>query len=189
LAKLAAIRAIGTDAPQAGDLAPVFATVRARVDSAVALARAGHGDVAHSSALDAYLAFEEIERPLRGADADLAGELEGSFAALRGAVRGAEPAQLEGVRAELLAGLERAERRLGDEMSPLAVFVQSLVLLLREGLEAILIVGALMTFLVKAGRPERRRDIHLGVGLALAASLFIAVLVETVFHLSPASQE
>ena len=189
LAKLAAIRATGADAPDADDLAPVFATVRARVDSAVALARAGHADVAHSAALDAYLAFEEIERPLRGADAGLAGELEGSFAALRGAVKGAEPAQLDGVRAELLAGLERAERRLGDEMSPLAVFVQSLVLLLREGLEAILIVGALMTFLVKAGRPERRRDIHLGVGLALAASLFIAVLVETVFHLSPASQE
>lgn len=189
LARLAAIRTIGTDAPDAGDLAPVFATVRARVDSAVALARAGHADVAHSAALDAYLAFEEIERPLRGADAGLAGELEASFAALRGAVKGAEPAQLDGVRAELLAGLEQAERTLDDDMSPLAMFVQSLVLLLREGLEAILIIGALITFLVKAGRPERRRDIHIGAGLALAASLFIAVLIETVFHLSPAHQE
>lgn len=189
LARLAAVRSAGTDAPAANDLAPAFAVVRARVDSAVALARAGHAEVAHSAALDAYLAFEEIERPLRGADAALAGELEAAFAALRGAVKGAEPAQLDGVRAELLAGLERAERSLDDEMSPLATFVQSLVLLIREGLEAILIIGALITFLVKAGRPERRRDIHLGAGLALAASLFVAVLVETVFHLSPASQE
>ena len=57
--------------------------------------------------------------------------------------------------------------------------------MLREGLEAILIVGALMTFLVKMGAADRRRDINIGVGAAIGASLLTALALETVFHLSP----
>jgi high-affinity iron transporter len=61
--------------------------------------------------------------------------------------------------------------------------------MLREGLEAILIVGALMTFLVKMGASHRKRDINLGVGAAIVASGLTAVAIETVFHLSAAKQE
>jgi high-affinity iron transporter len=67
--------------------------------------------------------------------------------------------------------------------------VQSLIILLREGLEAILVIGALMTFLVKTGAGKRRRDIHIGVGAALGASLLTAFVIETVFRLSAARQE
>ena len=93
------------------------------------------------------------------------------------------------MRDSLGAGLVRAEQLIGRPSSPLALFFQSFVLLVREGLEAILIVGALLTFLVKTGAGHRRRDIHVGVGAALAASLLTAILIETLFHLSPASQE
>jgi high-affinity iron transporter len=61
--------------------------------------------------------------------------------------------------------------------------------MLREGIEAILIIGALMTFLVKMGASHRKRDINVGVGAALAASLATAFAIETVFHLTPANQE
>jgi high-affinity iron transporter len=69
------------------------------------------------------------------------------------------------------------------------LFVQSFILLLREGLEAILVVGALMAFLFKTGAQERRRDIHIGVVAAIGASLLTAVLLETIFEVSHASQE
>jgi high-affinity iron transporter len=69
------------------------------------------------------------------------------------------------------------------------LFFQSFILLLREGLEAILVVGALITFLVKTGAGDRRRDIHVGVGAAIGVSLFTAFLIETVFRLSQARQE
>ncbi len=190
LARLAAIRSAGTDGPSARDAARVFATVRAQIESTLALAGAGRPDAATSKALDAYMTFEQVERTVRTKDARLAGELETAFAELRaraGSESGA--AELSAIRATLGAGLVRAEQVVGARSSAAALFTQSLVLMLREGLEAILIVGALLTFLVKTGAGHRRRDIHLGVGAALAASLLTALLIETVFHLSAARQE
>jgi high-affinity iron transporter len=61
--------------------------------------------------------------------------------------------------------------------------------MLREGLEAILIVGALMTFLAKMGAADRRRHVNAGILAAIVASLLTALALETVFHLSPAHQE
>ena len=61
--------------------------------------------------------------------------------------------------------------------------------MLREGLEAILIVGALMTFLSKMGASHRKREINAGVGAAVVASLLTAFLLETIFILSPAKRE
>ncbi len=90
---------------------------------------------------------------------------------------------------ELLGGLERAERVVGDPLSSPNLFLQSLVIMIREGLEAILIIGALMAFLVKIGAGHRRRDIHIGVGAAVALSVLTAVLLETVFQLSPSHRE
>jgi high-affinity iron transporter len=188
LARLAAVRRSGTDGPSDAAVAEIFAQVRRQVDSVVALAAAGRNEEATTQALDAYMTFEAIERSVRTRDPALAGQLEVAFAELR-ARAGARGTRLEGVRDSLGAGLVRAEQLVGAPSSPLALFFQSLILLVREGLEAILIVGALLTFLVKTGAGHRRRDIHVGVGAALAASLLTAVLIETIFHLSPASQE
>jgi high-affinity iron transporter len=77
----------------------------------------------------------------------------------------------------------------GSTLSPVALFLQSFLILVREGLEAILVVGALLTFLVKLGAGERRRELHRGVIAALVLSLLTAVAIETVFFLSPAHQE
>ena len=178
---------------QAGDdaelVAAVFATVREKVRDAGTLASAGDGDGATAAAFDAYLEFEKVERTVRAKKPELATQLEASFASLRSRIAGGEPDELAAVQAELASLLEQAERVIGDKLSPLNLFVQSLMIMLREGLEAILIIGALMTFLVKTGAGHRRRDIHIGVGAAVALSLLTALLLETVFHLSPAHQE
>jgi high-affinity iron transporter len=127
---------------------------------------------------------------VRAKNPALAAELETAFASLRTrAAGGARPAELDALRRQLEGGLENAERTLGDRLSPLNLFVQSFIIMLREGLEAILIVGALMTFLTRMGAGRRKRDIHIGVGAAVGASLLTAVALETVFVLSPAHRE
>ncbi len=78
---------------------------------------------------------------------------------------------------------------LGEGLSPANLFIQSFVIMLREGLEAILIVGALTAFLAKMGAADRRRHVNAGVLAAIGASLVTALALETVFHLSPAHQE
>jgi len=97
--------------------------------------------------------------------------------------------ELDGIQRGLAADLENAERVLGETLSPFNLFLQSFVILVREGLEAILVLGALMAFLVKTGAASRKRDIHVGVGAAVAASLLTAFALETVFRLSPARRE
>ncbi|HZW07781.1 MAG TPA: FTR1 family protein [Phycisphaerales bacterium] len=189
LAKVAAVRARQEDAGGAGAAtAEVFGRVRAQVESARALAEAGDPS-APTAALDAYMIFEQVERPVRAKDPALAAELEADFAALRAAAAGSGRQELARVERRLDAGLERAESALGARLRPLNLFVQSFVILLREGLEAILIVGALLTFLVKMGAGHRRRDVHLGVIGAVVASLLTAVALETVFQISPARRE
>ena len=163
--------------------AATFAAVRRQIDSAL-LKRSD------KIALDAYMTFEQVETPVRAKNPGLASELEGTFAWLRTRAVKADEAERHTIRERLLAGLERAERVVADRPSPMNLFVASFFLLLREGFEAILIVAALMTFLVKAGAPmQRRRDVARGAWLAVAASLLTWVLVELLFKVTPGQRE
>jgi high-affinity iron transporter len=184
-AMLAAVRSHQDESAAAGD---VLARVRAEVDSAYALARAGD-PAAGTIALNAYMTFEQVERDLRSKDAGLAADLEGEFAALRAAASKGGGPELDGARTRLTAGLDRVGAVLGEGLSPVNLFIQSFVIMLREGLEAILIVGALTAFLAKMGAADRRRHVNAGVLAAIGASLLTALALETVFHLSPAHQE
>jgi high-affinity iron transporter len=188
LAQVAAIRSAQPDATT-NATEQLFGQVRSQLESTYVLARKGDSS-ANTSAFDAYMTFEQVERGVRAKNPKLAAELEGEFAALRARVAGGgTAAELDSIRRQLALGLEKAERSLGDSLSPANLFFQSFVIMLREGLEAILIVGALMTFLVKMGASHRKRDINLGVAAAIGASLITAFAVETVFHLTPAKQE
>ena len=185
LARLSAIRASQSAGSPAGE---VLGVVRAQVDTVYALARTGDPG-ASTRALDAYMTFEQVERELRGRDAALAAELETDFAALRAAAGAGAGPELDAARERLATGLDRAAAALGAGLSRTNLFVQSFVIMLREGLEAILIVGALMTFLAKMGASDRRRHVHGGILAAIVASLLTALALETVFHLSAAHQE
>jgi high-affinity iron transporter len=166
-----------------GAAAAAFATVRVRLDSAVS-------DRSADEAFDAYLAFEQVETDVRARNAPLAGELEDAFATLRTrAAAGAKPEELAGIHEQILAGLERAEREVADRDSRTNLFLESLGITLREGFEAILIIGALMAFLGKAGAVERRRDVAWGAWLAVAASLATFAGVELLFEVTSNQRE
>lgn len=188
--RVAAVRTFGTAAPLSEATGLIFTLVRSRVDSTLMQAAAGETTQASTTAFDAYMAFEQVERTIRVKNPALANGLEAGFAALRTrAAGGATREELQAIRTTLLADLENAERTITDRLSPFNLFLQSFVLLLREGLEAILVVGALMAFLVKTGAGHRRRDLHVGVGAAIGASLLTALLLETILNVSQARQE
>jgi high-affinity iron transporter len=173
-----------------GEAEAVFADVGRQLDSALALAAGGQAAAASGEAFEAYLTFEQVESGVRAKDPVLAGRLEAAFATVRGRAGGGAPTrELQELRAALGTDLSRAERVLGKPMSGMDLLVQSFVILLREGLEAILLVGALIAFLVKTGNGRRRRDIHVGVVAAIVMSLLTAVAFETIFRFSQASQE
>jgi high-affinity iron transporter len=189
LGRVAAIRHAGA-ASEAARMAAAFRRVRAQLGEAVEQGVAGEAELAGSTALAAYMTFEGLERGLRPRDAGLASELEQAFTGFRLDAQGARSAgELRVAEARLVTLLDRAERVLGAERRPFDLFLQSFILLVREGLEAILIVGALLAFLARIGASRRARDVKAGIVAAIGASLLTALLIETVFHLSPASQE
>src|SRR5579864_4128626 len=55
--------------------------------------------------------------------------------------------------------------------------VQALIVTLREGVEAALIVGIVLAYLAKIGRPDLRRSVFAALGAAFAGSLGVAVLL------------
>ncbi|AGA89497.1 high-affinity Fe2+/Pb2+ permease [Thioflavicoccus mobilis 8321] len=67
--------------------------------------------------------------------------------------------------------------------------VQSFIILFREGIEAMLVVAALVAYLRRSGYPDKVKTIWQGVALALLASVGAAWLLNRVVGASGASQE
>ena len=144
-----------------------LAEARRALRRAVELARAGNAAQARRDLISAYLDhFEPHEATLRARDSGLVAEIEGAFLSVRAAAPAAGPA-LDSSAARLDALLERA-----DSHGPgggLVAFIAALAIALREGVEAALLVAAMLALLRKAGRERDAHAVHLGWASALVA--------------------
>ena len=163
--------------------------VMALVEAALAAGRAGRADEANDRAFDAYIAFEPLETPARAKSPGLVATMERHFADLKGAVRGGDIRAAERARGAIEAGLPSVVELTRAAGTGWTAFLQSFLIILREGLEAILVIGAVVTFLIKTGNRHRLRSIWIGTGLALAASAVTAVILQTVLRAMPATRE
>jgi high-affinity iron transporter len=153
---------------------------------------AGDRASARQLAIQAYLeGYELAEASVRAADADLATETERAMMAYRTLLQsGASQDQVREQSAEvqelLRASLDRVET---TRSSAAATFTSALVILLREGMEAILVVAAILAFLARANRPEARRWVHAGWIAALALGALTWVVSNYLVQISGASRE
>ncbi len=69
--------------------------------------------------------------------------------------------------------------------SAIAVFAGSFGIILREGLEAILIVGAIIAYLVKTGNKQGTRPVYIGAVLAIVCSFALAGLLSYLKSINP----
>jgi high-affinity iron transporter len=94
--------------------------------------------------------------------------------------RQATAAEIAETRAALDEALAEAEARIGaGPGSRVSVVTNSAIIVFREGLEAVLILAALMASMVGAQR-RLRRPLMVGVGFALVASVITWVVAQTV---------
>ncbi len=163
--------------------------ILALLDSALAFARMGKGDEASQRAFDAYIAFEPLETPARAKKPGLVATMERHFADFKGAVSRLDITAALTARAAIVDGLPSIVDLARRPSTSWGAFFQSFLIILREGFEAILVVGAVVALLIKTGHRERLRSIWLGVALALLASLATAVALRTLFIAMPASRE
>lgn len=149
-----------------------MALARARLGQSLAAYRAGDRGQAEELALSAYLdGFEPVEPVLSARDAALMAKVERAMAAVRAAIGGGQPAELVAGRIAALDGLfVEVEAALApSRASATSTFLGAFAILLREGLEALLIVVAMLAFLRKADRPQMVRTVHQGWVAALVA--------------------
>ncbi len=173
-----------------GQLAVVFGTVRGNIGAAMELATSGDYSGAQSRELDAYMAFEAIEPQLSATDPGLVKMAEQRFSNLRGSFAARVPPEVrDRARAELALGLADAEAALAVHHSATGLFAESLLLMLREGFEAMLVVAAIMAVLVKAEARERQKNVRWGVVAAVAASLVTAAILEIILRVTPAERD
>lgn len=132
--------------------------------------RRGERDHAGELALAAYLdGFEPLEAVLAARDGGLVANVERAMGELRAAIARGAPADDVAQRvARVEALFVTAEEALAPGASSgFATFLGAFAILLREGLEALLIVIAMIGFLRKAERPELLRPVHAGWIVAL----------------------
>jgi high-affinity iron transporter len=176
-------------APRAGSSLTI---AREKLDRSLAAYEAGDRGAAKELALAAYLdGFEPVEPMLSARDPSLMARVETAMGELRSAIAGGRDVSEVRERVAALDALfDETERALApEEGSDASTFLGALTILLREGLEALLIVVAMLAFLRKADRSEMVRPVHWGWIAALAAGFATWWAATHFLSISGASRE
>ncbi len=182
------MRLPAADATAAGATG-VSQTILALLDSALDFARAGKVAEAGDRAFDAYIAFEPLETPTSAKRPALVTTMERHFADFKGAVKRRDISGAAESRDRIADGLPEVIDLTQRPSTSWEAFLQSFLIILREGFEAILVIGAVVAFLIKMGHRERLRSIWIGIVLGLVASFATAVVMATALKALPASRE
>lgn len=180
--------------PDGTDWTKVSVDVMAEIDTALAEAGAGKPEAAVARVQDAYFDLFEasgMENRVGARDSGFKTTLEAHFSKVAAMITAERPAaDLAAARQAMADDLGRAAKLLGGGTeSPLAMFIYALMIILREGVEAMLIVAAIIAYLAKTGHSDKIGVIRNSVLVALGASVVTAVAVKLVFNASAASQE
>jgi high-affinity iron transporter len=169
-----------------------LALSREKLNESLAAYRAGDQTRAWDLAVIAYLeGFELVEVGLNAVDADLQHRIETRMGHYRQAIKQHVPADdLAAQIAELQLLLQQASDSLNSTtLSPSMGFTGAVIILVREGMEAILVLAAIMAFLTKIDRRDVRRYVHLGWMAALVLGCVTWLVAKYLINLGGASRE
>jgi high-affinity iron transporter len=173
--------------PEIGEEA--LGEVRRLLAAALAAYRSGDARAVYMVS-DAYFQFEPLEKRLALTAPDVTRRVESRFLDLRGLLgRPGNADAAAAVMDALEADLDAAKAALVPRPTPYAVAVQSATIILREGFEVVLILGALIAYVVKSGNPHMKPPILWGAAAGLATSLFAAYLLGSLLQATGAAVE
>jgi high-affinity iron transporter len=166
---------------------------RRLVDESVQLYEGGRAEDAYVAARNSYLDhFEYVEIPLRVRDEGLTLAVEEDYASLRNLIEAGAPLNdVEAVSAEVHRGLNEVERTLSEPglAAPVIALTYAFTILFREGLEAVLIVAAVLAYLEASRNTQYRSPVIKGVLAAVAATVVLFVISSLFLELAPVQRE
>lgn len=170
---------------------PITVT-RTQLLAAQAAHAKGNYSQASDLAISAYLdGFELVENNLNAYDETLRKNIEVQLMNLRQTFKNEKDTAVvaEKVNAALTQ-LAKADSMLNEtKLTDGALLSASLIILLREGLEALLVIIALMTVLIKTKRQDALKYVHVGWVTALIAGGLTWAAAQTLIEISGASRE
>ena len=162
------------------------------LDEAIAARRRGEA-TAGAIATDAYMRFEPFEKRVGAVDPGAVVRVEEGFVARAGrlARAGHRGVARAGVRGGPAAPPPRRGGRPSSNTSggDWARFVQSAGIILREGFEIVLVVGALLAYVRRSGQAALVRAIYVGVVLGVARQRGHGGAPSTVLRLYPGASD
>jgi high-affinity iron transporter len=169
---------------------PEISSIVAELEHARAAYREGHHASALATVEHAYLeGFEPLESRL---PSDLVGRIERAIhLSLRPEIRARAPIErVDATFASLYADLTLADQRLSGGASFWFGAVNAFAIIFREGLEAVLLIGAMLAYLGRMEDGQRhQRRVHAGVAAGVIASFATWVVAVTLVPMSGASRE
>jgi high-affinity iron transporter len=156
------------------------------LDKAGALYTSGNPQGAKDQVDVAYFQFYEkvgFERvTLNRISGARAAQVEYQFSAIKRAINQGDSRAEVKAALDTLAGWLREDAALldGREESAVVVFLESLLIIVREGFEAILIVGAIIAYLLKSGNKKRTPPVYWGSVIALGVSVIMAWILSRI---------
>lgn len=158
----------------------------------------GSGDAAKAKELvnQAYFDFYEalgVERAVKNyVSGRRASAVEYQFAEVKRLMTDGAPEAKVRASFDLLNAMLREDADALDgrkDEGGFAVFVASLFILLREGLEAMLVVAAIAAYLVRSGNAALNRVVYANAAVAVVLSAVLAWALQKVFSIGGANQE
>ena len=153
----------------------------------------GDTQASYASARSAYLdSYEYVEIPLRAIAPDFTFEVEYQFATLRNQINdGATIEEIATTIISLERSLDESERLVSGTgtIAPMIAFISSFSIIFREGLEAVLILGAIITYLEASRNHKFKKYVHYGIGLAIGATAVTWVIASYIIEISGANRE
>ncbi len=153
----------------------------------------GDTQAAYASARSAYLdSYEYVEIPLRAIAPDFTFEVEYQFATLRNQIN--DGATIEDIATTIISlerSLDESERLVSGTgtIAPMIAFISSFSIIFREGLEAVLILGAIIRYLEASRNHKFKKYVHYGIGLAIGATAVTWVIASYIIEISGANRE
>lgn len=139
-------------------------------------------EVLHTRLTSLYAEFEEMEGPLLAKSISRGTLLETRFQSL---LRRSHMLSPEALRSEL-SSLASLLRQVGESPlpSPRSAFAQSFLILIREGAEVLLLIGALLAVLRRLGASRKQGAVWLGAAAAVLASILLFFVLRWVITVS-----
>ncbi|MFM2479842.1 FTR1 family protein [Celerinatantimonas sp. YJH-8] len=172
----------------------VSAQINDAIAAAIAIYRQGDVERAMGAVQDAYFDLFEstgMENAVGARDSAFKAQLEGYFTRIVSLMKAKQPVATMDEQLSLLsADLAKATQMIGDgSQGSWGIFLASLTIILREGLEALLIVAAITAYLIKNEHRDKLYIVKNSVAVGLVASVATAVLFQWLFTNSGASRE